>query len=208
MRASIAVVFILAMLFLYGGLYQYLQFTTTSDNISAGEYQSLIHEPAIPIPTTLFMLIDENTDTTVNAERLVDRANQILSQAAVEMRLDGVEEIQLSGTNISGFRLVRDPTTLRELLPMMDADRLNVVIAGGLGGVNGVAFSGQQVVAVAEYTTSYDFRVLAHEVGHALGLDHVRDRSNLMYSGSSGTELRLDQATQAYEAAASFGAGQ
>ena len=44
--------------------------------------------------------------------------------------------------------------------------------------------------------------VVAHEVGHALGLDHVDDRYNLMHpSGSDTLELEQWQLEQAYDGA-------
>lgn len=208
LRAAIAGVFMLAMIYLYGGLHQYISFSQTPADSPAGEYESLINAPTNDIPTVVFLLTQDDDALDPDVDRLLSRANQILEQAAVRMQLDAVEEIQLSGTDISGASLVSDPDTLRELLPPMERGRLHVVVVGGLGGLNGIAFSGEQAVAVAEYTTSYDFRVLAHEVGHALGLRHVQDRGNLMYSGSSGTTLEIDQVRAAHEAAASFGTKQ
>ena len=35
--------------------------------------------------------------------------------------------------------------------------------------------------------------LVAHELGHALGLEHVDDADNLMYAHSSTFELRDDQ---------------
>ena len=75
----------------------------------------------------------------------------------------------------------------------------------GTDGANGIAFPGIGVMAVADYTTEYDFRVFAHEVGHLLGLGHVQDsNSRLMYSGANGSKLTESEVLEARETAANF----
>lgn len=202
LRVAVAVVFIFAMLYL-SGLHQYIQFSETPDDFTAGDFTQLIDEPTVAVPVAVYVLVDAE-ESDLNTDRLLEQANRILVQAAVTLDTELVQEISLVGTGVSGPQLVSDPDALREILPPMESDRLHVVITGGLGGLNGIAFSGQRAVAVAEHTTSYDFRVLAHEVGHALGLGHVQGRANLMRSGGTGTELFVEQARQAYETALSF----
>ncbi|MCH7911244.1 MAG: zinc metallopeptidase [Candidatus Hydrogenedentes bacterium] len=55
---------------------------------------------------------------------------------------------------------------------------INVFLLGNLKGINGISFTGSNAVALADYTTVYDFRALAHEVGHAI--QHARLYSPLM----------------------------
>ena len=45
-------------------------------------------------------------------------------------------------------------------------------------------------------------RVTAHELGHALGLPHRQDRTNLLASGTNGTSLNVDEVMRAREFAA------
>ena len=60
-------------------------------------------------------------------------------------------------------------------------------------------------MAVADYTTVYDFRVLAHEIGHLLGLSHVPvDRNRLMYQGANGSELSLEEIMRSLEIVTRF----
>ena len=49
-------------------------------------------------------------------------------------------------------------------------------------------------ITIYEYKTKAELvRVLAHEFGHALGLDHVENPSSLMYPYNTGTSLELSE---------------
>ncbi|MEX2515049.1 MAG: matrixin family metalloprotease [Candidatus Paceibacterota bacterium] len=202
-RAVIAGIFILSMLYLFGG-HQYLRFGETPADIAVREYSSVIQAPLRSIPTMVYVLASNPTDDPDRPRRLVENANQLLAQMAVELSPVSVEEISVDRLDISGPELVANPGRLERILPRMETDELYVVVTPGLGGLNGIAFSGRDTVAVAEHTTGYDFRTLAHEVGHVLGLGHVDDKSNLMYSGSNGTGVTVSQAQDAYEMAENF----
>ncbi|MEX1014203.1 MAG: hypothetical protein WDZ80_03525, partial [Candidatus Paceibacterota bacterium] len=81
-------------------------------------------------------------------------------------------------------------------------DIINVFLLRRLAGINGVAFMGLNTLAVADLTTNYDFRVLAHEVGHLLGLGHITlNKKRLMHQGSGGYMLTLKEAKIAREKA-------
>jgi hypothetical protein len=41
--------------------------------------------------------------------------------------------------------------------------------------------------------------VVAHELGHALSLNHVKEEGNLMEDGATGTRINLFQARQMHE---------
>lgn len=202
-RVLIAILFIAAMLYLGGG-YQFARFQTTPADTTAANYSSLIEAPTQSIPTTVFVLTSGSEVNEDRINQLVSNANEILQQAAVQLGPVEISNINTEGAAQPGPQLVHSPRKLQDYLPPLSNDQLYVVVTETLGGINGVAFSGTRVVAVAEYTTSFDFRVLAHEVGHALSLQHVDDKSNLMNSGSSGTELTESQAMQANQAASSL----
>ncbi len=202
-RILVALLFIGAMLYL-GGIYQFARFQTTPAETSAGDYSTLIDASERSIPTTVFVLTNEGQMDENRVDQLVSNANEILKQAAVQLEPVEVSTVNIEETNQPGPELVNSPERLRDYLPELSEDRLHVVVTETLGGINGIAFSGRQVVAVAEYTTGFDFRVLAHEVGHALSLSHVSDKSNLMNSGSNGTDLTRSQAVKANEAASAL----
>jgi hypothetical protein len=77
--------------------------------------------------------------------------------------------------------------------------------------VNGVYFLETRCVFVKESPTlqpvegGTDYppeRVLSHEIGHHLGLEHVQDRSLLMARGTTGFRIDDEQARRARETAA------
>lgn len=203
-RRLVAFVFILAMLFLFGGFYQFGLLQKTPEDTPVGQYEAVVDLPARSVPATVFVLSEEDPDNAESVRTLVDKSNQLLHQAVVRLDPIRVEMISVANIDQPAGQVATSPAQLRELLPNLDPNRLHIVVTSGLAGINGVAFPGRQVVAVAEYTSSFDFRVLAHEVGHILSLDHVSDGSNLMHSGGAGTMLTPDQARTANQSAHTF----
>jgi hypothetical protein len=203
-RRLIALIFALATLFLFGGVYQFLQLQKTPEDASVGQYEAVTDLPTRSIPSIVFVLSESESMNTDSVRTLVDKSNEILSQASVQLESVRVQTISVDNLDVPVGQVAASPSELKDLLPDLKANRLYVVVTSGLTGINGVAFPGRQIVSVAEYTSSFDFRVLAHEVGHILSLDHVPDRANLMYSGSSGTLLTPAQAKTANQSAEAF----
>jgi len=174
-RRLIALVFALATFFLFGGMYQLGLFQQTPAHTPAGEYQPVITQELQRLPVTVYVLDQSRRESppATTTKRLIDRTNAVLGQARIRLSLATTSVITTSDLHSTTGRLAASPEHLKKELPQLRADRLHIIVSRGLGGINGVAFPGQQVVAVSKYTTSFDFRVLAHEVGHILSLDHV-----------------------------------
>lgn len=200
----IALVFTIATIFLFGGIYQLSLVQQTPEDTPAGSYEKLIDQTERPIPTSVYILTESDSTQQVSTDNLVQKTNAILKQAAVELSLQHTQTVSAEDLPQDDKQIAGSPSALRNQLPDLNRDHLNIVVADGLAGVNGVAFVGRDVVAVAEYNATFDFRVLAHEVGHILTLEHTPDRRNLMRSGGSGATLTQDQAQQAYREAGRF----
>lgn len=203
-RRLIALVFVLATFFLFGGIYQLGLLRQTPEQTPAGTYTQLVEQPNRSIPTTVFVLKESKDDAGTNIDTLVEKTNAILKQAAVGLSIEQTETITVADLPESDKQISGSADQLRQQLPELNPNHLHIAVTPGLTGINGVAFVGRDVIAVAEYNSTFDFRVLAHEVGHILTLRHTQNRSNLMRSGGSGTTLSVSQAQQAYEAAGRF----
>lgn len=201
-RRLIAFVFVLATFFLFGGMYQLSLVQQTPDRTPSGTYTSLVNESKKDIPTSVYVLKEEGNERK-DIDNLLNKTNAILQQAAVRLSLQRTETLRAEDLP-EGKQIAGSPAALRDQLPSLDPNHLNIVVTSGLTGVNGVAFVGRNVVAVAEYNATFDFRVLAHEVGHILSLRHTPDRRNLMRSGGFGTKLTQEQALQARQEAERF----
>jgi hypothetical protein len=153
--------------------------------------------PYITLPISVYILDaqDGALSSTRTNEQLIEvfqKANEIWSQAGIKF------EITYIG------RIVLPPKILKELangnykpfLAGMNSDfqtpnpsPFNAFYASSIGLVNGVAVR-SDMFFVTDFPSVRHERVMAHEIGHLLGLGHAhRDAERLMYSGTNGTNL-------------------
>jgi hypothetical protein len=144
--------------------------------------------------------------TFADVERVVGKVNGIWHNAGVHWSLESVT--REPAARQGRFRLARDldgPNNLamyRMLVPRSDEqfDGLHVYYLHRLP-VNGVWMGGnfalvQETARLREVAGGIDEplpRVTAHELGHALGLTHRQDRTNLLASGTTGTRLNATE---------------
>lgn len=161
------------------------------------------NEELLRVPITAFILVNDETNGSQrsldNVERMAENASYIWQQANIELYVEDIFTVEQSDQEISV--MMSSPTRFARTFDDFNRDTINAFLVGRIEGINGIAFIGLNAISVADYTTSHDFRVFAHEVGHILGLPHVNDRSYLMYTGASGSELSLDEIRRARDAA-------
>ena len=172
------------------GIHQYFLYQRTSPSAQQQEVQSQIDAERFVVPLTIFIMDSQRAREDI--ARLVENSDRIWEQASIDLEIKSIQELNMS---------TRDLQEFIKNLEEYDSSAINVFLTGNLGGINGISYGGLYAVALADYTTVYDFRVLAHEIGHILGLSHVPvDKSRLMYQGANGFNLSLKEIIRARRA--------
>lgn len=139
----------------------------------------------------------------VGVRALVNNSAIIWQQADINLVLTEIREVELSKPEYQLF--YRDSRTFIINSGLRETESINVYLFKTLAGINGVSFGGLNTVAVADYTTVFDWRTLAHEIGHVLSLSHIDgSRDRLMFKGANGTDLSLEEIMQARKRAEYF----
>ncbi|MCH7828568.1 hypothetical protein IH982_01700 [Patescibacteria group bacterium] len=188
------------------GLDQYFFYQRTPTEVKQEPVVSAIDAEEILVPLSLFILRNDEDNgslrTKENIRNLVENASQIWEQANIELEIHNLYELKRTDEEIT--LLLDSSREFVEGVEGFDPFFINVFLVARLRGINGIAFGGLSSVAVADYTTVYDFRALAHEVGHILGLDHVQNVQRLMHRGANGFGLSLEEILRARESALRF----
>lgn len=180
------------------------------------------------LPVRLLILSDESGTPLLEPSAVTPalrRADRILTDAAgVRVRLDGATTVTEPAP-----AAVLDPRSNRRLLldlalgridflvrhlpprPALSVvgDPITVVVVRTINGrVTGCSLGMtadwvivQASLFDADNPRSYDETVLAHELGHAVNLPHVRDRTNLMNPNSTPPDNRRGTALRGWQAA-------
>lgn len=204
-RILVAVVLVAGLLYVFG-IRQLFFYGRTPAGIRQEELAGAVDAKTLVVPLDVFIVSGDGDSGTErdsqDAMRMIENASRIWNQAGIMVEAMRVEELNVSEEKISVF--YSNPWEFISELPGLDPGLITVVLVRHLRGINGLAFGGVRSVAVADHTTSYDFRVLAHEIGHILGLDHTRGNTRLMRSGATGTELSTEEIMLARETAGQF----
>ena len=185
----------------------------------SGIYQSIVfHRTPVRVQETLPATVEaQNIDVSLrvvvfgsagslgserdegNVRQLVENASALWKQASITLATDEIVFAQVDDSDIESF--VEYPVALTNIFVDQSFSGIHVFLLEGLSGLNGISFTGSRTVAVADFTTVLDYRTLAHEIGHILHLSHTADRNDLLYSGTNGMNLSIEEISTARDRA-------
>lgn len=194
LRIVVAFSAIIGLLYI-SGAQQYFFYRKTPDSVRQEPVSSVVDAETLTVHLTVFLLTNDESDgsrrSPEDARRLVVDASEIWKQAGIQLVVEELFILEKSDRELELF--FTSPFLFMDSIEKFNRSNINVFLVGNLKGINGISFTGSNAVAVADYTTVYDFRALAHEVGHALGLDHVAEGGRLMYRGANYFNLTLEE---------------
>jgi hypothetical protein len=190
------------------GFGNFFRYRITSPDVEQVEVVVKTDAEILNVPLNIIVLTTTEEGYGSKRDResvlsLVANADEIWDQGGINLITKGIyfEE----ATNIVLGNLYQNPRLVINNVENFDKESINVFLVGSLGGINGVSFGGLNLVSVADYTTVYDFRALAHEIGHQLGLVHISESNGqLMYQGANGFNLSIEEIEKARSFAENF----
>jgi len=162
--------------------------------------------PTITLPVRIHLMqsgsIPDMHTTLVEADihRIMGKVNKVWAQAGIQFEIESilpVEAVPMPEENRLKSEFVRVKSRVpKEVLSPTGIDICYVKKVQPNGFFYGEPIVVKDTASLKEVEGGLDEplpRVTSHEIGHALGLKHRQDRTNLMQSGTTGFSLNAEE---------------
>ena len=152
-------------------------------------------DEAILVPVSLHLINDGTVQYSTNRniddlETSFNEVNRIWKQAGIEFYIEDIDVIKIENKEFTSI-LTGEVAKLTQRNDY-DDNMINGYFARYINS-NGISFPPQGVFLIGDIITANDYRVIAHELGHMLGLHHVETRNYLMFHNSNGELLSQEE---------------
>jgi hypothetical protein len=183
-----------------------------SENTEQVEIPSIFNNPKIKIPTTVYKITSPRIIKTYrddeNVYNIVKKASNILNQADIEIEIKEIKELKID------LEIFKEDCYFEEELfeyinnlPEADNDNMKIIfLKRGLNysylQIGGFSKEEYRMAYIIDKYSADDFEILAHEIGHLLGLSHHSEDeygSTEYLMDKGGPYLTEEEAIVSYE---------
>ncbi len=181
-KAVLALLLVFLMVY-FSGLHEYFFFRETPTHVTVSEMEKIVNVERVEVPVYVSVVKDEvfgSERSSENIISMIENSSMILSQGGIDLEIKKIRKKNLTRDDASQL--------LRGNFELIDTtqDGVNIILVKTLGGLNGIAYPGKNIVIIPDYIAGRDYRTLSHELGHVFGLGHQEEGKYVMSQGATG----------------------